>query len=134
MKPSAASPRKRRHLLKKYRSKPRSSSRTFAGTFLLLLFIPAFLHSSDVLWSRFTGKVKALNYKSGLITFQTDSGDIFSVKADKDIVIVVGKEERALPDVRIDDKITLLNIPKADVPAPAEDAPGPDGVYPPIRK
>lgn len=75
--------------------------------------------SADVQWSRLSGKVKAINGKTSQVTIQNKEGDLLTVKVDQDVMIARDKETVAFKDVAMDDKITLLYMPKA--PAPKED-------------
>ena len=77
----------------------------------LLLTHPVF--GSDVLWSRFKGTVKAINGKTSTVTIQNGEGDLITVKVDNDVILGRGKEEIKLSDVKIDDKLILIFVPKA---------------------
>jgi hypothetical protein len=79
----------------------------------LLLTHPVF--GSDVLWSRFKGTVKAINGKTAMVTIQNAEGDLITVKVDADVILGRGKEEIKLSDLKIDDKLILLFVPKAIV-------------------
>lgn len=86
----------------------------------------------DVSWTRFRGKVKAINYKTSTITLDS-GGDLVTIKVDDDVNILSGKTAVKLSDVGIDDKVTLIYAPKA--PAPKDpDEPSPGGVYPPLKR
>ena len=74
----------------------------------------AFSFAADsVVWTRFRGVVKGLDYRQQFVTLQMKDGDIIGVHVTSDITILDGKDEKALKDVRLDDKITLENTPKA---------------------
>lgn len=103
------------------------------GGLLALVLWVFWAHAADVAWSRFRGTIKAVNHKTGVVTLQNKDGDVFNIKVDADVTVVVGKEERAFKDVRIDDKVTLLYAPKVPLPKEADD-PDASDVYPPFKK
>ena len=99
---------------------------------LILTSITSAAVAADVSWTRFKGKVKAIDQKASRITIQNGEGDLIGVKVDEDVSIVTGKEKRALKEIEIDDKIVLYYLPKAPVPKDPEE-PAPGDVYKPSR-
>lgn len=96
----------------------------------LFTLISAF---ADVQWSRFNGKVKGINGKTSQLTIQNKEGDLFTVKVDADVIIVKGKEVVLMKDVRMDENVSLLYLPKAP-DAMESDEPESGSVYLPIRR
>lgn len=94
---------------------------------------------ADVQWSRFNGRVKGINGKTQYLTIQNKEGDNLTVKITEDVLIIRGEKKnreelghKDLGKLRLDDHVTLLNMPKA--PAPKDpDEPAEGGVYKPIR-
>jgi hypothetical protein len=73
-------------------------------------------------WTRFSGTVKVINLKNNTLTLQEKNGDLLYVPIDYQIKILEkGDELRALKDLKLDDKVTLIKV-QAD--APAEDTAG----------
>jgi hypothetical protein len=89
--------------------------------------VVTFAFGSEVQWSRFRGRVKGINAKTSTLTIQNGEGDLITVKVDQDVQLEHGKEQAKLTDLSIDDKVTMLYLPKA--PVPKEDEPPPGGVY-----
>jgi hypothetical protein len=97
------------------------------------LALALFAGAADVNWSRFRGKVKAINGKASTVTIQNAEGDLVTVKVDDDVSIVSGKQVKALGDLAIDEKVVLVYFPKAPAPKEPEETPE-GGVYPPARR
>lgn len=91
------------------------------------------LATADVQWSRLRGKVKGVNGKTSYVTIQNREGDLLTVKVDDDVEIVSGKNVVKLKDLEIDDKVTLVYLPKAPIPHDPE-LPQEGGVYPPAKR
>lgn len=106
---------------------------TVYGVVIAVLAVIGAAVYGDMQWSRLKGKVKGINGKASTITIQNAEGDLFTVKVDADVEIVVGKEVRALRDVSIDDKVTLVNIPLPPVQK-GDDEPADGGVYAPLKR
>lgn len=94
---------------------------------LLVVLAATAARASDVQWTRFRGKVKAVNYKISSVTLQSN-GDLVTVKVDDDVTIYEGKEAVKLTGVLIDDKVTLIYAPRAPAPKDPEE-PQQGGVY-----
>jgi hypothetical protein len=77
--------------------------------------------SADVQWSRLNGTVKGINGKRSEITVQNKEGDLLTITVTDDVSIVRKKDVVKLKDVAIDDRVTLVNIPKAPAPKEGED-------------
>src|SRR3954470_13131631 len=88
---------------------------------------------ADIQWSRLNGRVKGINGKTQQVTIQNREGDLLTVKIDPDVLIVRDKQEIHLKDVSMDEKVTLLYIPKAPEPKDTEEPPE-GGVYKPIPR
>ena len=94
----------------------------------------AVLAHGDVQWSRFKGKVKAVNGKAATVTIQNAEGDLVTVKVDSDVEVLRGKDQVKLGDVAIDDKVTLVYSPKAPPPKESDEEPALGGVYAPVKR
>jgi len=99
---------------------------------MLSVLFAANVYGSDVLWSRFKGTVKAINGKTSTVTIQNSEGDLITVKIDADVILGRGKEEIKLSDLKIDDKLILLFVPKAP-PAKDPDQPSDGETYKSLR-
>jgi hypothetical protein len=110
--------------------KKRRSGAAIRGA-LVLVLAATVCRASEVQWTRFRGKVKAVNYKTSTLTLDS-GGDLVTVKLDDDVMILEGKEAVQPSGVLIDDKVTLIYAPKAAAPKDP-DAPPPGGVYQPVR-
>ena len=98
---------------------------SFYGIYIaiaIVIGLAVWVFAAPVEWTRFKGTVKALDQKAKKVTLANKDGDIFTVLVDNDVIVVVGKEERQLKDVGLDDKVTLLRIPKADPPKEQEES------------
>lgn len=100
---------------------------------LALMVLASAVFAADVVWTRFTGKVKSVNQKTSMLTIQNADGDLIGFKVDGDVWISSGKEQVKLADLKIDDKVTLLYQPKADQ-VKDSDQPPEGGVYSPSKK
>jgi len=87
---------------------------------------------ADVQWTRLSGKVKGINGRTSQITIQNKEDDLLTVKVDSDVTIIRDKAQIALKDISIDDKVTLMYLPKAITKDPDEPPEG--GVYAPIKR
>jgi hypothetical protein len=96
--------------------------------YIAIVLIVSAIAEADVQWSRFRGKVKGINGKAGTVTIQNAEGDLITIKVDADVQIERGKEMAKLNDLTIDDKVTLLYLPKAP-PLKDPDEPPAGGVY-----
>ncbi len=99
---------------------------------LLLVLAGALTKASDVQWTRFRGKVKAVNYRASTLTLDS-GGDLITVKIDDDVTIFSGKDPVQLNSVLIDNKVTLIYAPKALPPHEADEPPQ-GGVYLPAKR
>lgn len=95
-----------------------------------VVFVVGVVSGADVSWTRFKGKVKAIDQKASKITIQNAEGDLIGIKVDPDVSITCGKEVRTLKDVAIDEKVTLMFLPKVAVPQDDEPV---SGVYKPLK-
>lgn len=82
---------------------------------LAICVLASFGHCAEVDWTRFTGKVKAVNLKASTVTIQNAEGDLFTVPVDYQVNVIIGKGKNAaskgLKDVTLDDRITLIRTP-----------------------
>ena len=101
--------------------------------FMLLLFLVAMANASDVNWTRFTGKVKSIDLKSSKITIQNAEGDLITVKFDDDVMLYQGKTSKVLSDIGMDEKVTLVYMPRPPKPKEAGEEPS-GGFYPPLKR
>ena len=95
---------------------------------LILTLLSGTLSASEIQWTRFRGKVKAINYKTQDLMLQNNEGDMISLKVTDDVAIFDGKEVKKLGEVSIDEKVSLLYAPKPVLPKDSEE-PAPGGVY-----
>ena len=99
----------------------------------IALLLTGGVYASDVTWTRFKGKVKAVNQKASTVTIQNGENDLITVKVNDDVTILSGKDAVGLAAVNMDDKITLVYSPRGPEPRDPEE-PAPGGVYPPARR
>ena len=87
---------------------------------LMGFLLASVVRGSEVEWSRLKGTIRQVNYKTSTISIQDESGDLFKLKIDGDVTIQMGKQDKALKDVKLDDKVTLIYSPKAPTPVDAD--------------
>jgi hypothetical protein len=76
-------------------------------------------------WTRFSGIVKAVNLKSSTVTIQLKGGDLVTIPVDFQVSLQEKHDElRALKDLKLDETVTLLRVPRDAPPAVPEDTTG----------
>jgi len=88
---------------------------------------------AEVSWTRLNGKVKGINGKTSQITIQNKEDDLLTVKVDSDVTIIRDKAQVTLKDITIDDKVTLMYLPRPATQKDAEEPPE-GSIYPPFKK
>jgi len=68
-------------------------------------------------WTRFRGTVKAINQKDSTVTILNKDGDLIVIPVDYQVKIEEKHgEQRGLLNLQLDEKVTLIRTPRADVP------------------
>lgn len=82
--------------------------------------------SPCVEWTRFEGRVKAVNLRASSVTIQNRDGDLITIPIDYQVKIIEKHDEqRGLKDLVLDEKIILTRVPAE---APQQDS---EGLAPP---
>ena len=100
---------------------------------LTVLVIGSVVVLAEVTWTRLNGKVKGINGKTSQITIQNKEDDLLTVKVDSDVTIIRDKAQIALKDISIDDKVTLMYLPRPATQKDAEE-PSEGGTYAPVKR
>ena len=78
--------------------------------------------ASEVEWTRFIGRVKAINLKAQTVTIQDRDGNLYTIPVDYQVKMLNKEHELlTLKNLDIDQKITLIRVPAE---APRDDSEG----------
>ena len=100
---------------------------------LLVGIFAVSVNASDVSWTRFKGSVKQIDLKANTIQIQDNEGNLVKLKVDEDVMLLKGKETVLLSNVGVDEKVTLVYMPRPPKPKDTSDEPV-NGIYPPIKR
>ncbi len=82
-----------------------------------VLLAAAIACSPCIDWTRFSGTVKAINLEKSTVTIQNRDGDLFVIPIDYQVKVSEKHGElRGLTSLELDEKVTLIRIPKTEPP------------------